>query len=418
LFNSARLAVLHRRAPRSRRAPDEREQGVLPRDGFDRAWAEITSWTDYAPTPLRSLPGLAARCGVGRLWYKDEGGRFGLGSFKALGGAYGVLRAVERELAAGGRADPARDRRGGRGDAAGAGPCDAAAITVTTATDGNHGRSVAWGARRIGCRAAIVLPGQVSAGREAAIRRWGAEVVRIAGDYDEAVRYAARAAAANGWIAVSDTSWEGYQDIPRDVMQGYRVMAQEVLAQLPERPTHVLVQGGVGALAAAVCLHFWEHWGPERPRFVVVEPTAAACLWASAQHGRPALAEGSGATLQAGLACREPSPLAWAILDAGAEQFVTIDDAAAVDAMRALAFPGGDDPPIVAGESAVAGVAALLEAARDAETARALGLDRSSRVLVFGTEGDTDPELYRELVGATAAEVRAGRPSSSPHPAS
>jgi len=380
-----------------------RQLVVLNEKGFANAFREIASWTGYAPTPLHELAGLARAAGVKRIWYKDEAGRFGLGSFKALGGAYAVLRLLINELERQGHPGAsARDLLVGRFRD------EVREMTVTCATDGNHGRSVAWGAQLFGCRAVIYIHATVSEGRRDAIAQYGAEVVRVAGNYDDAVRQAARDAAAEGRFVVSDTSYPGYTEVPRDVMQGYTVMVEEVLRQLPQEilPTHVFVQGGVGGLAAAVCAHFWLRCGRERPRLVVVEPDQAACLFESARHGKPTVVEGELDTVMAGLACGEVSLLAWEILDEGADAFLTIPDAAALDCMRLLADGVGEDRPLVAGESAVAGLAGLLLACASAETASLLGLGPESRILVFGSEGDTDPELYTRIVGRNAEAVR------------
>ncbi len=378
---------------------------ILNADAFRAARREIASWPGYRATPLVALGGLARAAGLGEIRYKDEGDRFGLGSFKALGGAYAVYRLLAREI---------ERRRGESADVAalldGRYKDIAARITVTCATDGNHGRSVAWGAQMFGCRCVIYIHATVSEGRKAAIARYGAEVVRTPGNYDDAVRRAAEDATRNGWFVVSDTSYEGYMDVPRDVMQGYTIMVDEALAQLPRDrlPTHVFVQGGVGGLAAAVCGHLWETCGRDRPRFVVVEPEKADCLYQSAVNGRPTAVHGELDTIMAGLACGEVSLLAWQILEAGADDFMTVSDAAAADAMRLLAAPVGGDRPVVAGESAVAGLAGLLIAAAHEDQRTALGLGPDSRILLIGSEGDTDPALYERIVGRPAARVRAG----------
>lgn len=362
---------------------------VLPERGYRRARAEITAWPGYAPTPLRDLGAIAAAAGLGAVRLKDEASRFGLGSFKALGGAYAVARVLAAELAR-------------RGVAAQAGSADLVAgtyadatrgITVTCATDGNHGRSVAWGAQRFGCRCVIYVHATVSQGRVDAIAAYGAEVRRVAGTYDDAVREAARVAAAEGWFVISDTSYEGYTTVPVDVMQGYRVMAEEALAQWQgPPPTHCFMQGGVGGAAAAVSVQLRGTLDP-RPLFVVAEPDRAACLLASAEAGEPVAIPGDLDTLMAGLACGEPSLLAWQELARAADAFMAVPDEAAIDCMRLLARQG-----IVAGESGVAGLAALLLAAADPAARAALNLGPASRVLLFSTEGATDPELYKSLV--------------------
>jgi len=358
---------------------------VLPAGGYRRARAEITAWPGYAPTPLHGLPALAARAGVASVQVKDEAPRFGLGSFKALGGAYAVLGVLSAELARRGtaRAATAADLMARTYDAAG--------ITVTCATDGNHGRSVAWGAQRFGASCVIFVHPGVSQGRRDAIARYGAEVREAPGTYDDSVRAASAAAAAHGWHVVSDTSWPGYTETPREVMQGYRLMADEALAQWTgPPPTHAFAQGGVGGMAAAVSVQLRTR--PPAPALVVVEPDRAACLLASAA-ARRLTAAGDLDTIMAGLACGEPSLIAWQELDRAAAAFLAIPDDAAIDAMRALAAHG-----IVSGESGAAGLAGLLLAAADPVARAALGLDATSRVLLFSTEGATDPELYARLV--------------------
>jgi diaminopropionate ammonia-lyase len=340
---------------------------VLDDAGFRRARAEITAWPGYAPTPLRGLPWAATAAGVAGVWMKDEAGRFGLGSFKALGGAYAVKRVLEAS-----------------GDG----------VTVTCATDGNHGRSVAWGARRFGCRCVIFVHATVSRGRIEAIARHGAEVRVVPGTYDDAVREAARVARESGWVVVSDTSWHGYTDVPIDVMQGYRLMVDEAADQWPGAPpSHAFVQGGVGGVAAAVTIQVRARYDPP-PETVVVEPDRAACLLASAEAGTPTAVPGDLDTLMAGLACGEPSLLAWRELERGAAAFMAIPDEAAVAAMRLLARHGH-----VVGESGVAGLAGLLLAATDPAARATLNLNGASRVLLFGTEGASDPDVYATLVG-------------------
>jgi diaminopropionate ammonia-lyase len=368
---------------------------VLPEAGFRRTRAEITTWPGYVPTPLRALPEIAAAAGLGVLRLKDEAGRFGLGSFKALGGAYAVAELLADDLARRGVAPAATSAEllAGRWSEA------TATLTVTCATDGNHGRAVAWGAQRCHCRAVIFIHEGVSAARAAAIAAYGAEIRRVPGTYDDSVRVAAAEAATNGWFVVSDTSWEGYTEVPRTIMQGYRVMADEAVTQWRAAqaddapPTHVFIQGGVGGVAAAVSVQARTVFTPA-PMLVVVEPDRAACLLASAELGERTSVSGDLDTLMAGLACGEPSLLAWQELDRGAAAFMAIPDDAAVATMRLLAKAG-----VVAGESGVAGLAGCLLAAADAAAREVLGLRKDSRVLVFSTEGATDPELYARLTG-------------------
>jgi diaminopropionate ammonia-lyase len=372
--------------------------GALESQGFDCARREITSWRDYAPTPLRDLAVLAAKGGVACIRLKDEAGRFGLGSFKALGGAYAVAAMLTTELARRGIAQETRstDLEGGAYRAA------TRSVVVTCATDGNHGRAVAWGAQRFHCGCVIFVHEAVSQGRIDAIARYGAAVRRVAGSYDDAVREAARLAQANGWFLISDTSWSGYTEVPRQIMQGYRLMADEAADQWQgEPPTHVFIQGGVGGVAAAVAVQMRERFAPG-PALVVVEPDQAACLLASARSGRPATVPGRLDTIMAGLACGEPSIVAWQELDHAARAFMAIPDQAAIACMRLLAGYG-----IVGGESGVAGLAGCLLAAGDPGARQTLGLNGTSRVLVFNTEGATDPVLYERFVGMQPGTVGA-----------
>ncbi|MDD2547785.1 MAG: diaminopropionate ammonia-lyase [Burkholderiaceae bacterium] len=388
---------------RDRSAPyGPHRQAILGAEALARAEQELSQWEGHAPTPLHRLPALAEVLDVAEVHYKDEGGRFGLGSFKALGGAYAVARLLCRELGARlGRTLGTRDLLSPAVRA------QCAEITVTCATDGNHGRSVAWGAQRFGCRCVIYVHATVSEGREQAIAHYGAEVVRTPGNYDDAVRQADADARAHGRFVISDTSYPGYMDVPRDVMQGYQLMVHEAAQALAQRPTHVFVQAGVGGLAAAVCAYFWERDGGQRPTCVVVEPDRADCLMQSARAGQLTAVTGDIDTLMAGLACGEVSHLAWDILEPGADAFCVIPDAAAPAAMRLMAHPLGRDPVVVAGESAVAGVAAAVAACQDLATRAALGLTAESRLLFFGSESATDPALYAALVGESAASVAA-----------
>ena len=267
------------------------------------------------------------------------------------------------------------------------------AITVTCATDGNHGRSVAWGAQRFHCDCVIFVHETVSYGRVDAIARFGAKVVRVPGTYDDAVREADRQAKANGWFVVSDTSYPGYTEVPRDVMQGYRLMADEAADQWTgSPPTHVFIQVGVGGAAAAVSVQMRARFEPA-PLLIVVEPERAACLFESARVGTASVVHGDLATIMAGLACGEPSLLAWQELERAAAAFMSIPDAAAVGSLRRLADDG-----IAIGESGVAGLAGLLLAAADPAARETLRLTSDSRVLLFGTEGVTDLETYKEML--------------------
>jgi diaminopropionate ammonia-lyase len=367
---------------------------VLSRQDFATSRAEITQWEGYEPTPLVSLKALANEIGVGEVLYKDEGPRFGLGSFKALGGSYAALRVLQRQISAKlGQEVSLEDIRIGKYKA------EAAGITLVSATDGNHGRSLAWGCQRFGAPCRIYIHAEVSEGRAEAMRELGAEVIRITGDYDESVILAKQEAEENGWFVVSDTSWEGYSEPPRDVMAGYGVMTQEICDSLDKAPTHVFLQGGVGGLAAGVVAGLRQHWGAEGPRVVIVEPELAACLFESGRNGKATNFAIQTETLMAGLSCGEPSGMAWEILAEEASDFLTIPESLVAPAVRLLARPLSGDPAIEAGESAIAGMAALIAARQDADLSQKLGLDQSSRVLLIGSEGVTDPAIFAQIMG-------------------
>lgn len=392
------------RNPQARRsAYDEslREVMSIARGKQSRQWLSGWSRLQPVPTPAWSLPGLARQLGIGGLTVKDESARSALGSFKVLGAPVALLRLVLRrwpdkdwtpaDLLAGRHAEALRD------------------FVVVSATDGNHGRALAAAAQSIGCRCVIVLHAQVSEEREAPIAALGAEIVRIAGNYDESVEEAARLARANGWEVVSDTSYDGYEEVPRDVMQGYGILADELLestaANAPCPFTHVIVQGGVGGLAAGVVSHFWERYGTARPAFIVVEPEQADCLLQSARNGRPSRATGSVDSVMAGLACGETSPLAWRFLQPAVDLFMTVTDAQAEQAMRVLAGDEAGDVPVLSGESGAAGLAALQALAADPAARDAAQLGADARVLLISTEGATAPGVYRAITGRSGEEV-------------
>ncbi|WP_083100486.1 diaminopropionate ammonia-lyase [Pseudophaeobacter leonis] len=377
----------------ARRRQGDAAERVLSRQDFATSRAEITQWDGYAPTPLVSLSVLATKIGVADVLYKDEGPRFGLGSFKALGGSYAALRVLQRQIAAKlGQQVSLQEIRTGKVAAL------AAQITLVSATDGNHGRSLAWGCQRFGAPCRIYIHAEVSEGRAEAMRDLGAEVLRINGDYDASVVLAKKEAEENGWFVVSDTSWEGFSEPPRDVMAGYGVMTSEICESLDQPPTHVFLQGGVGGLAAGVVAGLRQHWGTQGPRVVIVEPELAACLFESGRSGVATTFAVQTETLMAGLSCGEPSGMAWEILAEEAADFLTIPDSLVAPCVRLLARPFAGDTAIEAGESAIAGLAALIAARQDAALSAKLGLDAQSRVLLIGSEGVTDPAIFAQIM--------------------
>ena len=360
--------------------PIRRCEGRVPTQTFGveaarAAWAFHRTLPEYAPTPLVRLDQLAGYLGIRGVLVKDERPRFGLNAFKALGGSYAM------------------------GGLAGSEP-----RTFVTATDGNHGRGVAWAARRLGQRAVVYLPRGTARERLMNIRREGAEAEILDMVYDDVVRHARRQAEANGWVLVQDTAWEGYTDIPTRIMQGYTTMGIEILEQLDElRPTHVFLQAGVGSMAGAMAGFLADAFGAARPRIIVVEPFRADCIFRTAAADDGALHACPGAldSIMAGLNCGEPCSIAWDVLSACGDFALRMDDAVAALGMRALAAPLPGDAPIVSGESGAAGFGAILAlltepALRDERNT--LGLDARSVVLCISTEGDTDPKNYRDIV--------------------
>ena len=380
------------------------QAAILNADGFAHAKKTISAWPNYAETPLRNLAGLAEAAGVASVHYKDESSRFGLGSFKPLGGAYAVSQCLVKEISRqmDGIEPGAEDILSGKYSDI------VSNITVTAATDGNHGRSVAWGAQLFGCRCVIFIHETVTPGRETAIASYGAEVRRNPGTYDDAVRTAQETATNEGWHVIPDTSDGVIIEAPRNVMQGYTLMAAEAIEQFPEgiTPTHTFLQAGVGGMAAATAAELWQAYGANRPTTLLVEPACAACWYESLMAKEPVVVGGELESIMAGLACGEISRLAWEILAPCTDAMIKIEDEAAADCMRLLADGRYGDTPFAAGESAVAGLAGFLAVATDGGAREQAGLGADSRVLLFGTEGATDLDTYAEIVGRPAEDVK------------
>ncbi len=380
--------------PRAKRSlPFGREQQfVINPNGIPELLEELGQCPAHKVTPLHTLPALAGRLGVGEVRVKDESQRFGFGAFKALGGVlavYNVLSGAVGDAYHSNTSFAALMRREH--------PEVTSTYVFTTASSGNHGRSVAAGAKLFGNRCVIFLPKFTSPEKEAAIRARGAEVIRVNGDYDTAVAECRRQAEANGWTIISDTSWEGYDSIPKSVMRGYTVLVEEIIRQWPAGPTHVFVQAGVGGLAAAVFGYLWARYEP-RPTFIVVEPESADCWFQSNLAGKPAPASGNADTAMGGLACREISPVTWPVIGLGADWFMTIAEDGVLPARRLFAQPlpsesGETDPAITSGPSGCAGLAGLLRACTDESAFTALGLGKGARVLLINSEGDLGEPL-------------------------
>ncbi len=381
---------------------DDRNLPIMSEANVSQARAFHRSFPQYAVTPLAKLDGMAGRLGLGGLFVKDESYRFGLNAFKVLGGSFAMARYIAGET---GRAIGETTYDYLTGDQL---RSDFGQATFFTATDGNHGRGVAWAARQLGQKAVVYMPKGSVKIRFDNIAREGAKVSIEEFNYDDCVRLAAaEAAKTEHGVVMQDTAWEGYERIPSWIMQGYGTMAQEAVEQLRalevNRPTHVFVQAGVGCMASAVVGFFANLFPTDPPKFVVIEAESAACLYKGAcrKDGSPAVVGGDMPTIMAGLACGEPNTIGWDILRNHADAFLACPDWVSARGMRMLAAPLKGDPAVVSGESGAVGmgvVEALMLDPACAELKAALGLDGNSNVLLFSTEGDTDPENYRNIV--------------------
>ena len=381
---------------------DDRYLQIMSPDNVSKARAFHRSFPQYSVTPLARLDGMAAHLGLGSLFVKDESYRFGLNAFKVLGGSFAMARYIAGEV---GKdiGEMSYDYLTGEQFRR-----DFGQATFFTATDGNHGRGVAWAANRLGQKSVVHMPKGSAKMRFDNIAKEGAQVTIEDMNYDDCVRLAAKEAAqTEHGVVVQDTAWEGYEEIPAWIMQGYGSMAQEAVEQLRalevNRPTHVFVQAGVGSLASAVVGFYANLFPSNPPKFVIMEAESAACLYKGACQGdgSPAIVTGDLPTIMAGLACGEPNTLGWDILRNHADAFLACPDWVSATGMRMLAAPLRGDPAVTSGESGAVGmgvVAALMTDPAYAGLKEALELNRDSAVLLFSTEGDTDPENYRRIV--------------------
>ncbi len=381
---------------------DDKNLHIMDLSNVQKARDFHQSIPNYAPTPLDKLEKMAAYLGLKEVYLKDESYRFGLKAFKVLGGSFAMARFIAKET----HKDVADlpysvlTSEGLRKEFGQA--------TFFTATDGNHGRGVAWAAKRLGQKAVVHMPKGTTSTRLENIKKEDAQVDIQNLNYDDCVRLAAKEASeTERGVMVQDTAWAGYEEIPSWIMQGYGTMASEAGEQLKEqgctRPTHVFVQAGVGSLAGAVVGYFTNLYPDNPPTFVVVEANVAACLYKSAvaKDGAPHAVGGDMQTIMAGLACGEANTISWDILRNHVKAFLAVPDWVAALGMRMLAAPIKGDEPITSGESGAAGFGALAAVMTDdtyAELREKIGLSKDSKVLLFSTEGDTDPERYKNIV--------------------
>ncbi len=358
-------------------------------------------FSHYKSTPLESLDNLANKLNIKKIWIKDESFRFGLNAFKVLGGSYAIGVYLSRKLGIDINKlsfeklkSPEYKKKIGD-------------ITFVTATDGNHGRGVAWTARELNQNAVVFMPKGSSKTRVENIEKEKAKVIVTDKYYDATVKIAAEFATKNNSVLIQDTSWEDYTDIPKWIMQGYATLIDEVLEELKKEgesvPTHVILQAGVGSLAAGIQAYLMNNFGSKRPTTIIIEPHNAACLYKSAQIGdtKPHAVGGSLSTIMTGLACGKPSIIAWDILRDYSDFFISCSDRISENGMRMFAKPLLGDPKIVSGESGAVGLGLLIEILNNDlynDLKESLGLSEDKIILIINTEGDTDPDHYREIV--------------------
>lgn len=352
----------------------------------------------YAPTALKKLEHLAEYLGIAAFYVKDESTRFGLNAFKGLGGSYGIGRYIaelceipEEELTYERLLDDAVRKK-------------TKGLTFVTATDGNHGRGIAWAARELGLNAVVYLPKNSAKERLSNIQRLGAGAEILELNYDDTVRFAAACEKEKGWVLVQDTAWEGYEKIPAWIMQGYMTMALEAAEQMgDDRPTHIFLQAGVGAMSGALAAFFADYYKDAMPKIIIVEPDKADCIYQTAKADDGTLHKVSGDmdTIMAGLACGEPCTIGWDMLCGNADAFASIPDQVAAKGMRILGNPLPGDARVISGESgaSTSGFVAELLLNKGLQKMRdMIGIDAGAKVLLFSTEGDTDQENYRNIV--------------------
>ncbi len=353
------------------------------------------SFPMYSVTPLVNLQNTARKMSVKNIYIKDESKRFGLNAFKVLGGSYAIGRYLGERLGIPEDKltyEALTDKRVKEkiGD-----------ITFVTATDGNHGRGVAWAAKELGFKSVVYMPKGSAEERLENIRKAGADASITDMNYDDCVRLSRKMADEKGWVVVQDTAWEGYEKIPAWIMQGYGTMALEAVKDMPEAPTHVILQAGVGSMAASVASILLDMYKVNPPKIVIVEPNKADCMFRSAAAGKRTFVTGDMDTIMAGLACGEPCTIAWDILASAASAFISFPDYAAAEGMRILAKPEAGDTPIVSGESGASAfgcVSEILTNPANKQVKDALGLNEESTILFFSTEGATDTKNYHAIV--------------------
>ena len=368
-----------------------RFSGQSIKENSDTAYNFHKTLPGYLPTPLLNLRHFAQKIGIGDCYIKDESQRLGLNAFKVLGASYAMAEEIKKYIPEGQSNlsfESIKSHKTSIKD-----------LTFVTATDGNHGRAVAWCAEQYGCRAVVFMPKGSSEIRLKSILEHKAKAEITELNYDETVKYAESEAIKNNWVLLQDSSWPGYTEVPRNIMVGYKTMVQEFFEQTSDWPTHVIAQAGVGSFAASIFSSFISST-KQQPKFILLEPSGAACFFNSVKVGdkKPHLTPDLN-TMMAGLSCGMPSILAWDIIVPIADIFAICEDNIAIKGMQILSQPTEGDPSIISGESGAVPIGFLHEVATNplySDLRDQLQLDVSSKVLFFSTEGDTDPELYKK----------------------
>ena len=343
---------------------------VLPKNNIDEAYNIISRWDNYSPTPLISLNKLSEKLGLNKIFYKDESKRFHLKSFKALGGAYAVEKVTKGNKE----------------------------VVVSTATAGNHGRSVAWGSKKLGLKCKIFISEYVSEFRAEAMRSFGADVIRVKGNYHNSLKECIKQSKQNNWQIVQDVAWQDYKLVPKLTMAGYSVMMKEISEQINNQQiSHIILQAGVGGMAAAMVAgiaRYLDHI----PKVIIVEPESAACVLESIKVGKIEKISIKKESLMGGMSCDEVSLVPWEILKNSVSYCVTVSDDCISKTVKFLANSEFSDEKIIGGECSTPGIISLVGLCNDAEIRKKINLNENSNVLLFGCEGDADEELYKKLL--------------------
>ena len=343
---------------------------VLPKNDIDEAYNIISRWDNYSPTPLISLNKLSEKLGLNKIFYKDESKRFHLKSFKAWGGAYAVEKVTKGNKE----------------------------VVVSTATAGNHGRSVAWGSKKLGLKCKIFISEYVSEFRAEVMRSFGADVIRVKGNYDNSLKECIKQSKQNNWQIIQDVAWQDYKLVPKLTMAGYSVMMKEISEQINNQQiSHIILQAGVGGMAAAMVAgiaRYLDHI----PKVIIVEPESAACVLESIKVGKIEKISIKKESLMGGMSCDEVSLVPWEILKNSVSYCVTVSDDCISKTVKFLANSEFSDEKIIGGECSTPGIISLVGLCNDVEIKKKININEDSKVLLFGCEGDADEELYKKLL--------------------